>query len=261
MKKSGILSKRTSGLALAGVFFLLLLACPAMQGGTIHPPAVIPGADYVGTESCALCHAETVKDFKFARHAKLKVSLPDGQEVLGCEACHGAGSLHMAAGGGRGEAIINPGENPATCFQCHPEVEGFFNLQYHHPTHEQGLSCNDCHSPHGENIMLPRGKSVGRHNAPCNECHQEQSRPFVFEHEALREGCTVCHNHHGSINDKLLIANDNNLCLRCHAQISAPGSIELGGQNHATRLAQGPCWSAGCHTAVHGSNMNSHLRY
>ncbi len=261
MKKPGIASKRLVVFVFAGCAFLLLLACPAMKQGTMHPAAVIPGAEYIGMESCALCHADTVKNFKYARHAKLTVSLPDGKEVLGCESCHGAGSLHMAAGGGRGKSIINPGKNPATCFQCHPEVQAYFSLQYHHPMNEQGLSCNSCHSPHGENIMLPEGKTVGMHNAPCNECHHDQSRPFVFEHEALREGCTTCHNHHGSINDKLLVASDANLCLRCHAQISATGAIELGGQDHSTRLAQGPCWTAGCHTAVHGSNMNAHLRY
>lgn len=260
MKKSNIFSKRMIGLTLAGLV-PLLLACPSMKSAEIPPPATVPGAEYIGMESCALCHAETVKDFKYARHAKLKVTLPDGKEVLGCESCHGAGSLHMAAGGGRGVSIINPKKNPETCFQCHPEIKTYQSFQYHHPMNEKGVGCVDCHSPHGQNIMLPGNQMVGQDNAPCGQCHQDQGRPFVFEHEALREGCTTCHNQHGSINDKLLVANDANLCLRCHAQISAAGSIELGDQNHTSRLTQGPCWAAGCHTAVHGSNMNAHLRY
>jgi predicted CXXCH cytochrome family protein len=260
VKNPGIFSKKVCGLALAGMILLLLFACHAMKQEPIHPVAVVPGAEYIGMESCALCHAATVKDFKFARHAKLTVTLPDGQEVLGCESCHGAGSLHMAAGGGKGKAIINPGENPATCYQCHPEVQAFFSLQYHHPTGEQGITCNDCHSPHGENIMLPKGTLMGQQSAPCDQCHQEQSKPFVFEHEALREGCTMCHSHHGSINDKLLVASDANLCLRCHAEVMGD-QIELGGGSHNSRLAQGPCWSSGCHTAIHGSNINAHLRY
>jgi len=260
VKKPGIPSLRVIGLIFAGVVFLLLLACAAMKQSSVHPPATIPGAAYMGMESCAGCHEKTVKDFKFARHAKLMVTLSEGQEVQGCEACHGAGSLHMAAGGGKGVAIINPGENPSTCYQCHPEVKGFFSLQYHHPVGEQGLTCNDCHSPHGEDIMLPRGRVIGQHDAPCNECHQEQSKPFVYEHEALREGCNICHSPHGSINDKLLVAGDANLCLRCHAQIVGD-EIELGGVGHNTRLAEGTCWSAGCHTAIHGSNVNSSMRY
>lgn len=265
MKKPGILSKKMGGLAVAGlvgVVSLLLFACPAMKQETMVPAAMVPGAEYIGMEGCALCHADTVKDFKFARHAKLSVTLPDGKEVLGCESCHGAGSLHMAAGGGKGESIVNPGENPAVCFQCHGEVQGFFSLQYHHPTGEQGISCNDCHSPHGENIMMPEGTLIGQHNAPCDRCHQEQSRPRVFEHEALREGCAVCHSPHGSINDKMLVASDANLCLRCHAEVTSTSSeITIGGGSHNSRLAGGPCWTAGCHTAIHGSDMNAHLRY
>lgn len=263
MKKPGILTRKMGGLAFAGligVVCLLLFACPAMKQQTLAPAAVVPGAEYVGMETCALCHADTVKDFKFARHSRLTVTLPDGKEVLGCEACHGAGSLHMAAGGGKGVSIVNPGDNPATCYQCHGAVQGFFSLQYHHPLGEQGMSCNDCHSPHGQNIMLPHEQLVGQGNAPCSECHKDQSRPFVFEHEALREGCTVCHSHHGSINDKLLVAGDANLCLRCHAQVDTSDNILLGERNHNSFLSRGPCWSAGCHTAVHGSNINAHLR-
>jgi hypothetical protein len=26
-------------------------------------------------------------------------------------------------------------------------------------------------------------------------------------------------------------------------------------------LPQGTCWSAGCHEAIHGSQVNDHLRY
>jgi hypothetical protein len=51
------------------------------------------------------------------------------------------------------------------------------------------------------------------------------------------------------------------LCLKCHAQLAAPGTIVMGDFSHTTRLMEGTCWSAGCHTAVHGSDINPHLRY
>ena len=35
----------------------------------------------------------------------------------------------------------------------------------------------------------------------------------------MREGCTTCHNPHGSINRMMLTQPDNNLCFRCHAQV------------------------------------------
>jgi predicted CXXCH cytochrome family protein len=93
------------------------------------------------------------------------------------------------------------------------------------------------------------------------QCHREKARPHVFEHEALREGCPTCHNPHGSINDKMLTERDVNLCLKCHAQIASPGTVFIGDFSHTTRLSEGPCWSASCHTAVHGSDVNAHLRY
>jgi predicted CXXCH cytochrome family protein len=127
------------------------------------------------------------------------------------------------------------------------------------------MSCNDCHDPHGRDIKLAQGMFVGRVNESCAQCHREQARPHVYEHEALREGCTTCHNVHGSINEKMLVERDNNLCLKCHAQVAAPGtaarSVFIGKRDHTAFLAQGTCFSAGCHTAIHGSNLNPHLRY
>lgn len=106
---------------------------------------------------------------------------------------------------------------------------------------------------------------MARVNEQCSACHREQARPFVFQHEALREGCTVCHVPHGSVNAKMLVDRDNNLCLRCHAQTAgggvAAGRIYIGQIDHTDRLAMGTCWSAGCHTAVHGSNVHPRQLY
>jgi len=95
----------------------------------------------------------------------------------------------------------------------------------------------------------------------CIQCHPAQRGPFVFEHEALREGCTVCHNSHGSVNSKLLTVRDSNLCLRCHFQRITGTKLLIGGSDHTLRVQQGTCWTAGCHEAIHGSRVSSSLRY
>jgi hypothetical protein len=60
----------------------------------------------------------------------------------------------------------------------------------------------------------------------------------------------------------MLVERDNNLCLKCHAQRPVGGGeIYIGRERHTDFLARGGCWSADCHTAVHGSNINPHLRY
>ncbi|HEX7631095.1 MAG TPA: cytochrome c3 family protein, partial [Lacunisphaera sp.] len=105
-------------------------------------------------------------------------------------------------------------------------------------------------------------------NATCTKCHTEQKGPFVYEHAAMREGCVACHNPHGTVNQKMLVARDGNLCLRCHLEVGDPGSsgqinanaIRHSAENHNTRLMQGTCWSAGCHEAPHGSNASFHFR-
>ena len=214
-------------------------------------------AEYVGIETCAACHAKEYKEFQKSTHAR--ISVPNGMGAQGCETCHGPGSLHAEAGGGRGVGgIINPRKDPSTCFQCHLDKKVQFRLPFHHPLLEGKMSCADCHSAHGEEVRPWSATSLKDINEACFKCHKDQRGPFVWEHEALREGCTTCHQVHGSINDKMLIARDSNLCLRCHTQMNFP---TIGKSSHATRLPQGTCFSAGCHTAPHGSNFDDHLRY
>jgi DmsE family decaheme c-type cytochrome len=141
-------------------------------------------------------------------------------------------------------------------------VHAEFNLPQHHPVIEKRMNCVQCHDPHGGDIMKPRGGlAMARLNESCAQCHREQARLFVFEHAAMREGCTTCHNPHGSINAKLLLERDANLCLKCHSEIQAPGQIVIGKQDHSLYLPFGTCYSAGCHTAVHGSNVSAKLRF
>jgi len=232
---------------------------------------MIPGAKYVGMETCGTCHEKAVRDFKTTFHARISIPDPKGKrEGVGCESCHGAGSLHVEAGGGRGKFIINPGQDPKACFQCHIDKEAEFSMPYHHPVKEGRMNCTTCHNPHGHDIKLGKGQFVNRLNENCSQCHREQTRPHVFEHPALREGCTSCHAVHGSINPKMLVQRDNNLCLKCHAQVGAQRAgvatvnpLLIGNQEHnqSGRLAQGTCYAGGCHTAVHGSNLNAAFRY
>ena len=246
----------------AGIILIIsITGCKTTtSGGIVVPPPMIAGAEFVGMDTCAMCHERIAKDFSRTEHARLVVS---SQDIKGqaCEACHGAGSLHVDAQTKQEKkaAIVNPGKDPEACFKCHLEKKAEFSLQYHHPVPEGKMSCTDCHDPHStEGVRPGSAKSLFDKNAVCAKCHKDQTGPFVFEHEALREGCTVCHSVHGSINDKMLKERDANLCLRCHYQTNFPTIGDNSGHN--TRIPTGPCFSGSCHDAPHGSNYNKHLR-
>jgi len=263
--KPGRVSALASSLALGVTGALALNSCSSVPASLRAAPDV-PGATFVGDKTCAECHGAIARVFPSSAHARIRLEDPRAAGLTGCEACHGPGSLHVAGGGGRGKSIVNPGKNPAACFECHRPIEAEFRLPQHHPVLEDHMNCAQCHDPHGTDIFKPpNGLAMARLNETCAACHREQTRPFVFEHPALREGCTVCHSPHGAVNAKLLVQRDLNLCLRCHAQVQGPGvargQLYIGNIDHTSLIRLGACWSSGCHTAVHGSNLDIRLRY
>jgi predicted CXXCH cytochrome family protein len=242
-----------------GAWGLLLISCVAVNRTLVAPPS-IPGATLVGNKGCVECHEDTTAHFGGAAHDRIAVA----DAKLGdtsCESCHGPGSIHVKAGGAKG-TIVNPGKSPDACFQCHVDKRGEFALPHSHQVMNGKMSCSDCHDPHVGKATKGRGASLESENETCTKCHSTQEGPFVFKHNAMKEGCTACHSPHGSVNAKMLVARDANLCLRCHLQTTdRNGVILIGGEDHRTRLQSGTCWIAGCHEAVHGSHVSKPLRY
>ncbi len=266
---------------LAGAATILLVVM-AISCGTVHRSVVVlpnyPGATYIGSAACGECHDQIYRGFATAIHARLLAPGTNGLN-MGCESCHGPGSVHSDSGGatpppyifasgrpqpaGYGQTLgVQPARAVETvCFKCHADVRGQFSLPDHHPVPEGRLSCIDCHNPHKGSIYVGGGTQLLSENEMCLRCHEAQRGPFVFEHDALREGCTICHNPHGSVNAKLLSVRNSNLCLKCHFQQVTGGRILIGESDHTLRLQQGSCWTAGCHEAVHGSRVSPSLRF
>ena len=212
------------------------LAVASNQTAPLLRRRVFPEPSLLARRSCETCHETITRDFRTATHARLKAP-GDNAKNMGCESCHGPGSLHVKAGGGAG-TIVNPRKSPTTCFQCHTEVRAAFQLPHHHPVLEGKISCADCHNPHkgdaikGGGTNLPQklkggGMGLLGQNETCFQCHAAQRGPFVFEHEALREGCVSCHSPHGSVNQRLLTQRNQTLCLKCHFQQQTNGRQTL----------------------------------
>lgn len=308
-----------TGLCGVILFFLFLTAANAARVDKVYPTTV-PGAEFVGDDTCAMCHAKQVGEYKNSIHghfaiskkepkkepkkgskkeskevtkeeaevkvlseeafkakAKAKEELEKEIEDKGCESCHGAGSKHVDAGGGKGIFIINPRKNPEMCFKCHLEKKAQFNLQYHHPVIEGKVSCADCHNVHSEDAIPGSTTSLDEHNEVCFKCHPDKKGPYVFEHSAVREGCESCHQVHGSVNNKMLQVKDNNLCLKCHYEqrynaLNSSASVNpnnvgmyIGAWPHWHGFADGQVMSVAaygrtscvsCHVDVHGSNFH-----
>lgn len=272
-------ARRSTALLLAMAVFLgfAAISCRTVKRVTVMLPEV-PGAKYIGSKECEQCHEEIYKSFQTADHSLLTMGGPNTLNA-GCESCHGPASIHSDSGGetkppysfASGRPMANTfGANPSTpaaratekvCFTCHGDVRGQFNLPSHHPVPEGRMNCTECHPPHKGSIHLGGSTALKAQDETCLKCHPSQRGPYVFEHEAMHEGCTSCHGAHGTVNAKMLVARDSNLCLKCHFQQVQGGQLRIGGADHTVRVQQGTCWTAGCHEAVHGSRVNSSLRY
>jgi predicted CXXCH cytochrome family protein len=268
-----LLALTAGGLALV----VVAMACRSVHRSVVVLPEV-PGAKYIGSKECDQCHGEIYKTFPTADHARLLAKGPNALHA-GCESCHGPCNLHSDSGGevkppysfasGRPEAggsnsrlVLQPARAQETvCYECHAEVRGQFSLASHHPLPEGKMTCSQCHPPHKGHARAGGSTLLRAEEENCLQCHPAQRGPYVFEHEAMREGCTTCHNPHGSVNAKLLTVRNANLCLKCHFQQVRGGRILIGGSDHTDRVRQGTCWTAGCHEAVHGSRVSSSLRF
>jgi DmsE family decaheme c-type cytochrome len=223
----------------------------------------IPGAEMAGAEQCAACHADLSKGYRRSAHSM--------QEVA-CENCHGAGSLHVAAGGYSTETkdkIISfrdrsPEEANGVCLSCHAKSDHVRNW-FSSPHQAQDLKCIECHTIHGEShgkpgaefrgeaARIPRAIETRRQMSEnCLRCHQKQDAEADLPyHHPIREGkmsCLDCHDPHGgSSGNGLKLSNGNQLCLTCHAEYQGPFTFQHAPVNES-------CLK--CHS-VHGSpNQN-----
>jgi DmsE family decaheme c-type cytochrome len=200
-------------------------------------------ATYVGSQVCATCHAVQAADFGKTLMGKIFLNHPrSAQEKLGCENCHGPGSAHVAAGGGRGvggiiafrkDSPLPVKKRNAVCLACHENSSRTYWEGSQHDT--RGLACTDCHQVMKQTSDEdPSVKTIfvkATEMETCFQCHKDKRAQLQrFSHHPLLEGkmtCSSCHEPHGSPNLKLLKeATPNDTCYGCHADKRGPFLFE-----------------------------------
>lgn len=193
-----------------------------------------PEATFVDSKVCATCHSAAVAEFQKTLMGRIGMTQ---KGKFDCQNCHGPGSAHVKAGGGRGVGgMMSFGatdprtaeEKNAVCLGCHDKGN---RVLWRGSVHEErNVSCTNCHTVM-KNVSLRRNLKTEFQPDTCFQCHKDRrAQMYRSSHMPMREGkvvCSDCHNPHGSTTKSLLKKNSiNEVCYVCHAEKRGPFLFE-----------------------------------
>jgi len=258
-------------------------------------------------QDCESCHGPLSKHLEAPRRKPaLLVALSDKSSKLSpeqkssvCLQCHQGGkrmnwqvSVHASVDNActtchdieaPTDPVLVKTSQTDVCFKCHQDKRSASLRRSGHPIREGKVVCSNCHNPHGS----PVPTNLVKNTVPevCYQCHQDKRGPFLWEHQPVREDCTICHDPHGSTHYRMLKVTPPYLCEECHqipvghpdrlregGDIIIPGSRYRpltgaagtgggppGGSAESAYLLRKGC--VNCHSNIHGSNHPSGQRF
>jgi predicted CXXCH cytochrome family protein len=150
--------------------------------------------------TCATCHEQPMKKFAHAPFVQ-------GD----CMLCHQA---HQADN----KKLLRGGEGSAHCFTCHTGTkEKIAKADHRHPPAEK--DCATCHGPHTTDNRQLLKQTVDK--TCLTECHKPlvdhlASAPVQHAAMTMENGCSNCHDAHGTPERGLLRQRMDAMCLTCH---------------------------------------------
>ncbi|NIN62985.1 MAG: DmsE family decaheme c-type cytochrome [Gammaproteobacteria bacterium] len=220
---------------------LIELAPPQIVFGMRSKNYRVSGVDEQN-KVCLGCHESgLVMHWRGSQHQSADVP---------CASCH---NVHAPK-----DPVLVKKEQAEVCFTCHTDNRAQLWRRSRHPIREGKVVCSDCHNSHGSPGQTLLAKNTV--NETCFQCHAETRGPFLWEHQPVREDCTICHNPHGSVQPRMLVQRTPFLCNMCHAQTRHPSDFRDGSGLPANAGADNRLLGKGClncHSKIHGSNHPS----
>lgn len=217
--------------------------------------------DYVGSETCAGCHAENAASFERSGHATFSNNPKAANGHRGCESCHGPGKTHIehVSDGDATKFIFRPSsakpaEVSSACLRCHSDV--MTSNHWKRTEHARGnVSCLSCHYIHKDSEQdrpaVRAQKAARTIKSPiyvaaretnkllrdseanmCGACHQREAGEFRKSfHHPVPEGRVVCSDCHQLHPSRAGIKNaagqtasntGRQMCVKCHADKAGP---------------------------------------
>ena len=247
------------------IHFILVLSAWLVAGTAFAGDAFLDAFDipadaaFTGPATCAECHDDIDAFYAHSPHAAAFALGGTGTEAVGCEACHGPGSKHVAE---EGDGFILGVEQlsgldedlqVAMCTRCHTVQATYWPGGPHDGS---GTGCASCHGDQVHFVgTAVRAAAEFRNRAEfCLQCHPDQVDDFrlPFHHRVLegRLDCEDCHDPHRGF-DESAWNGLNAVCLNCHEEVAGPFIYQHDGVEGEDCLL--------CHRP-HGSNHDKLLQ-
>lgn len=207
---------------------------------------------YVGSETCGMCHEDIYKTFVKSPHDVVETSSKADWKERGCESCHGPGGKHvqsLSPADIRDPAKLAPASVDSLCLNCH--LNQATPIGYLRSSHaKNAVPCIACHHIHADGGSHLVARQIPEINQQCGGCHTnvwaQFQRPYHHKLPEEAMSCVDCHNPHGTVKLAMLrtFAGNDLGCLKCHGDKRGPFTFE-----HGPVRFEG-CWA--CHEP-HGS--------